>query len=99
MADFPVLKTARFTLRELTKHDAPALLAIHGDADTIKRFGTDPITRIDQSKHVVELFAGWRTAPSPPICWGLRTAKLISSVPVVSSNETAHGKAAPLGSS
>jgi len=81
MADFPVLKTSRLTLRELTKQDAPVLLKIHGDADAMKWFGTDPITHIDHAEQLVELFAGWRTAPSPGIRWGLEdsTADLIGT--------------------
>lgn len=81
MNDFPILKTARLTLRELTKQDAPVLLEIHGDADAMKWFGSDPITRIDQAEQLVELFASWRNAPSPGIRWGIEdsTANLIGT--------------------
>ncbi|RBL67590.1 GNAT family N-acetyltransferase, partial [Pseudomonas sp. MWU13-2625] len=34
--DFPTLHTERLTLREITQRDAPALLAIHGDADEMR---------------------------------------------------------------
>jgi ribosomal-protein-alanine N-acetyltransferase len=81
MADFPLLKTARLTLRELTMEDAPDLLGIHGDADAMKWFGSDPITRIDQAEQLVELFASWRSAPSPGIRWGIEdsTGNLIGT--------------------
>lgn len=72
MADFPVLKTERLTLRELTKHDATALLEIHGDAEAMKWFGSDPITRLEQAEQLVELFASWRASPNPGIRWGIQ---------------------------
>lgn len=33
---FPTLQTARLRLREIVPEDAPALLAIHGDAEAMR---------------------------------------------------------------
>lgn len=40
---FPHLQTARLQLRELCLADAPALLQLEGDADTMKWYGVDPL--------------------------------------------------------
>ncbi|KUM03972.1 GNAT family N-acetyltransferase [Chromobacterium subtsugae] len=69
--DFPTLRTERLTLREITQRDAPALLAIHGDADAMRWYGTDPISSLEQARAMVETFAGWRSLPAPGVRWGL----------------------------
>ncbi|MCD4506165.1 GNAT family N-acetyltransferase [Chromobacterium piscinae] len=69
--DFPTLHTPRLTLREITLDDAPALLGIHGDADAMRWFGTDPLTTLEQARQMVEKFAGWRNLPAPGVRWGL----------------------------
>jgi len=69
--DFPILDTARLRLREVTRADAPALLAIHGDADAMRWFGTEPPTALAQAEQVVESFAGLRRMPNPGTRWGL----------------------------
>ncbi len=71
MTGFPTLYTKRLRLRELTKSDAPALLAIHGDAEAMKWFGTDPMTHIEQAEQLVEVFNSWRAAANPGIRWGM----------------------------
>lgn len=71
MTEFPTRVTKRLRLRELTKNDAPTLLAIHSDADAMKWFGSDPIAHIEQAEQLVELFNSWRAAPNPGIRWGL----------------------------
>lgn len=69
--DFPRLSSARLQLRELTLADAPALLAIHGDAEAMRWFGNDPITTLAQAEGLVQAFAGWRRQPAPGTRWGL----------------------------
>ncbi|MEN2427738.1 GNAT family N-acetyltransferase [Chromobacterium vaccinii] len=69
--DFPTLHTPRLALREITLDDAPALLGIHGDADAMRWFGTDPLTTLEQARQMVEKFAGWRNLPAPGVRWGL----------------------------
>ena len=40
---FPVLQTERLLLREIVVADAPALFEIHGDAELMRWFGSDPL--------------------------------------------------------
>lgn len=68
---FPTLQTARLRLREIVPEDAPALLAIHGDAEAMRWFGNDPIHTLEQARGLVEAFAGWRRAAVPGTRWGL----------------------------
>ncbi|QEL57689.1 GNAT family N-acetyltransferase [Chromobacterium paludis] len=69
--DFPTLLTERLTLREITPDDAPALLAIHGDAETMRWFGSDPLTTLEQASQMVKTFASWRSLPAPGTRWGV----------------------------
>jgi len=69
--DFPALETPRLLLREIGPDDAPALLAIHGDGEHMKWFGTDLITELAQARALVETFAGWRRLANPGTRWGL----------------------------
>lgn len=71
MSDFPTLHTLRLLLREITAADAPALLAIHGDAQAMRWFGTDPFTDLRQAEKLVETFAAWRKLPNPGVRWGI----------------------------
>lgn len=50
MCDFPTLETDRLLLREIVASDAPDLFAIHGDAEAMRWFGTDPLTDIQQAR-------------------------------------------------
>ncbi|QNM98622.1 GNAT family N-acetyltransferase [Chitinimonas koreensis] len=68
---FPTLETPRLLLRELGHADADALLSIHGDAETMRWFGADPIATREQALQLVEMFAGWRRQPNPGTRWGL----------------------------
>ena len=70
-ADFPVVETARLRLREIVLADAPALLAIHGDAGAMQWFGSDPPTEPAQAEKIVANFAALRTQPNPGVRWGL----------------------------
>lgn len=71
MSDFPSLTTQRLKLREITTTDAPQLLAIHGDAQAMRWFGTDPMTDMTQADKLVEMFAAWRKLPNPGLRWGI----------------------------
>ncbi|QJI37166.1 GNAT family N-acetyltransferase [Pseudomonas sp. ADAK13] len=82
MSDFPLIKTERLRLRELTPQDAAVLFAIHGDAEAMKWFGTDPLTEPRQAEQLIELFASWRTSANPGVRWGIEdtaTAALIGT--------------------
>lgn len=68
---FPALQTERLHLREITPADAPALLAIHGDAELMRWFGSDPLADLAAAEQLVELFAGWRRQPNPGTRWGI----------------------------
>ena len=66
-APFPSLSTARLQLREIVASDAPALLAIHGDREAMKWFGTDPLADLEAAGKVIAGFANMRTLPSPGV--------------------------------
>lgn len=74
MADFPLLQTARLLLREIAEGDAADLLTIHGDAEHMKWFGSDPLQDIDGAKNLVRAFAKWRQEPASGTRWGLELA-------------------------
>jgi ribosomal-protein-alanine N-acetyltransferase len=69
-AIFPILETSRLRLRELTPADAPALLQIHSDAETMRWFGVDPMQSIEEAERIIDAFNGWFVASSG-IRWGL----------------------------
>jgi len=71
MSDFPQLVTSRLRLREIVASDAPGLFAIHGDADAMRWFGSDPLTTLGQAEKLVELFSSWRNLPNPGTRWGI----------------------------
>lgn len=56
---FPDLHTARLRLRQILPSDAPALFAIHSDAEWMRWYGVDPLTDPMQAEELAELFAGW----------------------------------------
>ena len=68
---FPSLSTKRLQLREIVASDAPALLAIHGDREAMKWFGTDPLTDLEAADKVIAGFANLRQQPSPGVRWGI----------------------------
>lgn len=70
-APFPHLSTNRLTLREIVASDASALLAIHGDREAMRFFGSDPISSLEQAEELVGAFAGWRQAPVSGFRWGI----------------------------
>jgi [ribosomal protein S5]-alanine N-acetyltransferase len=71
MPPFPALETPRLTLRELVEEDAPSLLAIHGDTEAMRYFGTDPLKELAEAEKVIEKFASWRTAQTTGVRWGI----------------------------
>jgi [ribosomal protein S5]-alanine N-acetyltransferase len=72
MQDFPQLETSRLLLREIVDADAADLLAIHGDAEHMKWFGSDPLTDLEGARKLVQLFAKWREDPVSGTRWGLQ---------------------------
>ena len=68
---FPVIETPRLRLREIVPDDAPALFAIHGDAEAMRFFRTAPLTEPAQAAKLVDTFAGWRLQPNPGTRWGI----------------------------
>ena len=68
---FPSLSTPRLQLREIVASDAPALLAIHSDAEAMKWFGTDPLVDLEAAEKVIAGFANMRQLPSPGVRWGI----------------------------
>jgi ribosomal-protein-alanine N-acetyltransferase len=71
MSEFPTLQTQRLHLREITATDATALLAIHGDTQAMRWFGTDPMTDLPQAEKLVDVFAAWRKLHNPGVRWGI----------------------------
>lgn len=82
MSDFPTLETDRLLLRELVATDAPALFAIHGDAQAMRWYGADPMIDVRQAQRLIAIFASWREMPNPGVRWGIQSksdARLIGS--------------------
>jgi ribosomal-protein-alanine N-acetyltransferase len=71
MPPFPVLQTPRLVLRELTEADASSLLEIHGDAEAMRYFGTDPLKDLAEAEKVIKKFASWRADPATGVRWGI----------------------------
>jgi ribosomal-protein-alanine N-acetyltransferase len=71
MPDFPTLQTQRLALREITEADAADLLAIHGDAQHMQWFGSDPLTDLEGAMRLIRMFAQWREEPASGTRWGI----------------------------
>jgi|SRR5450830_556725 len=71
MFDFPVLHTSRLTLREVVESDAENILHIHGNAEYMRWFGSDPMPDLDSAKKLVATFASWRKEPVSGARWAL----------------------------
>lgn len=69
---FPTLRTERLLLREILPEDAEALFAIHGDAENMRWFGTDPLPDLAAAESLVNTFAGLRKLANPGVRWGLQ---------------------------
>lgn len=70
-SDFPTIETPRLLLREIVATDAPELFAIHGDAQAMRWFGSDPLATLGQAEQLVEVFSAWRRLPNPGTRWGI----------------------------
>lgn len=68
---FPSLETQRLKLREIVIEDAPAIFDIHGDADLMKWFGSDPLPDIEAAEALIKGFASWRTLQNPGVRWAI----------------------------
>ena len=71
-ASFPCITTQRLLLREIVEADAPEIFAIHGDAQSMKWFGVDPVPNIQGALALVALFANWRQLPNPGTRWAIQ---------------------------
>lgn len=71
MSEFPVIETERLLLRALQPSDAPTILAIHGNRDAMKYFGSDPLHTLEEATARIQAFAGLRDLPNPGVRWGL----------------------------
>jgi ribosomal-protein-alanine N-acetyltransferase len=69
--DFPNLRTRRLVLREINGADADDLFQIHGNAEHMKWFGSDPLPDIGAANRLIELFAKWREEPATGTRWGI----------------------------
>lgn len=72
MSQFPKLETQNLLLREIADTDAEDLLSIHGDAQHMKWFGSDPLTDIDGARRLIQMFAKWREEPASGTRWGIQ---------------------------
>lgn len=70
--EFPTLETDRLLLREIVPADAAALFEVHGDHESMKWFGSDPLRDEAAVVKLIELFAGWRRLGNPGTRWGLQ---------------------------
>lgn len=69
---FPALETERLLLREILAEDADALFAIHGNAEVMRWFGSDPLPDLPAAEALIKGFAGWRLTPNPGTRWGIQ---------------------------
>ena len=69
---FPELETPRLWLREITDADAPDLFQIHGDAERMRLFGSDPLPDLEAARALVKTFREWRTQPNPGVRWKIQ---------------------------
>jgi [ribosomal protein S5]-alanine N-acetyltransferase len=69
---FPTLETKRLLLREIVHSDASALFEVHGDPESMKWFGVDPLLNESAASKLVDLFASQRSLANPTTRWGLQ---------------------------
>lgn len=67
---FPVLKTERFILRQMSIEDAPAVFEIFSDADVTKDMGEDPFISIEQAEDLIN-FMNNLFIKNKAIRWGI----------------------------
>lgn len=71
MVDVPVLETSRLTLRAVVQSDAENLLRIHGDAEHMRWFGSDPIRDLEGAAQLIATFASRRNHPVSGARWAM----------------------------
>jgi ribosomal-protein-alanine N-acetyltransferase len=71
-SNFPTIETERLWLREIVQADAPALFAVHGDPESMRWFGVDPLADEAAAGKLVETFASWRAMSNPGTRWGIQ---------------------------
>jgi ribosomal-protein-alanine N-acetyltransferase len=76
IASFPVIQTERLILREITQHDAPDLFAIHGDAELMRWFGSDPLPNLAGAEALIKTFASWRVQANPGTRWAIQRREM-----------------------
>ena len=59
-------------MREIVHDDVHALYAVHGDPESMKWFGVDPLPDVAAALKLVDLFASWRTMANPGTRWGIQ---------------------------
>ena len=72
MSDFPELETQNLVLREIADTDAADLLRIHGDAEHMRWFGSNPLKDIEGARNLIQMFAKWREEPASGTRWGIQ---------------------------
>ena len=53
---FPILKTDRLILRELTEEDAPRILQCFSNTNVLRYYGQKPLQDVDQVKQIIHNF-------------------------------------------
>lgn len=71
MVDFPELATSRLRLREIVESDAQNILRVHGNAEHMRWFGSDPICDLEGAAKLVAMFASWRKEPVSGARWAV----------------------------
>ncbi|WP_027475071.1 GNAT family N-acetyltransferase [Curvibacter gracilis] len=71
MFHFPALHTSRLNLREIVESDAENIRQIHGDAEYMRWFGSDPVLDLEGAKKLIATFASWRKEPVSGARWAI----------------------------
>ncbi|MDR3428947.1 GNAT family protein [Silvimonas sp.] len=89
--DFPTLHTERLILRAFTQADAPALFAIHSDAQAMQWFGSDPVVDQLGADALLAFFINLPHMAAPGMRWAIERrddARLIGSCGVFKWNKS-----------
>jgi ribosomal-protein-alanine N-acetyltransferase len=73
--------------------DAPTLFEIHGNAEAMRYFGTDPLIEFQEAEKLVAKFAALREAPNPGVRWALvvrETGELVGTCGLFGWNREWH---------
>ena len=71
MTAFPVLTSARLSLRQVRYSDANAMLAVRGDAQAMQLMGRDPLQNIEEAHQQIAQFLAEGENPVPAFRWVL----------------------------